>query len=199
MVDGRGGRCVGVTKRWHHQTRSRRAWSLFVCPKGSSQLISLHPTRGYIFIVPLPTIATLRIKLLAPKLLEASNIQTIAKTRFIAFHYCSIHFGYLFCLVFLIYTNFKFLIFFLLVCRWNKCCNLKLTIISIYFLYIFFSFFVVHLFTYAYIVWVISSPCPLPHPYPHPYLSSRQVPFCPYHWFCWRNNISIIRKTKRFC
>jgi hypothetical protein len=57
-------------------------------------------------------------------------------------------------------------------------------------------FVVVHLFTCAYIVWVISPPYPPPL---SPPLSFRQVPFCPCHWFCWRKDISIIRKTKRFC
>jgi hypothetical protein len=39
----------------------------------------------------------------------------------------------------------------------------------IYFIHItfsFFNFFIIHLFTYAYIVWVISPCCPLPHPLP---------------------------------
>jgi hypothetical protein len=54
-------------------------------------------------------------------------------------------------------------------------------------------FVIVHLFTSAYIVWVISPP------FPTPLLSFRQVLFCPCDWFCWRKDISIIRKTKRFC
>jgi hypothetical protein len=59
----------------------------------------------------------------------------------------------------------------------------------IYFLLLFF----VYLFTCAYIVWVISPPCP------PPLLSFKLVPFCPCDWFYWRKDISIIRKTKRFC
>jgi hypothetical protein len=38
-----------------------------------------------------------------------------------------------------------------------------------------FFFVVVHLVTCAYVVWVISSPCPTPSPFPSPSLSSRQV------------------------
>jgi hypothetical protein len=62
----------------------------------------------------------------------------------------------------------------------------------------FLFYFFVHLFTCAYIVWVISPPCP--HlTLPLPPLSFRKVPFCLYHWFCWRKDICIIRKTKCFC
>jgi hypothetical protein len=60
-----------------------------------------------------------------------------------------------------------------------------------YFIYLYFFFkiyFVIylffHLFTCAYIVWVISPPCPTLPPSPTPLLpplSSRQVLFCPYH------------------
>jgi hypothetical protein len=42
------------------------------------------------------------------------------------------------------------------------------------------------------------TPAPLPHSSSHPLLSFRQVPFCLYHWFCWRKDISITRRTKRF-
>jgi hypothetical protein len=39
---------------------------------------------------------------------------------------------------------------------------------------------VVYLFTCAYIVWVISPPCPPPLSFPPPLLSFRQVLFCPF-------------------
>jgi hypothetical protein len=42
-------------------------------------------------------------------------------------------------------------------------------------------FIIIHLFTCAYIVWVIFPRCPFLHPLPPSPLSSRQVLFCLYH------------------
>jgi hypothetical protein len=44
-----------------------------------------------------------------------------------------------------------------------------------------FYFFIIHLFTCAYIVWVISPLCLPSHPVPSSHLSSRHVLFCLYH------------------
>jgi hypothetical protein len=53
-----------------------------------------------------------------------------------------------------------------------------------------------YLFICAYIVWTISSPYLLPTPSLPPLtLASRQNLFCPFLQFCWREDISIIRKT----
>jgi hypothetical protein len=66
--------------------------------------------------------------------------------------------------------------------------------ISFSFLFCFF----VHLFTCAYIVGAISSPCPWPPPSsPHP-LTSRQNLFCPLLQFCWREDISNNKKDIAF-
>jgi hypothetical protein len=59
--------------------------------------------------------------------------------------------------------------------------------------------FFIHLFIYAYIVWVISPPLfpgpSLPPPSP---LGSSQNLFCPYLQFCWREDISNNKKDKAF-
>jgi hypothetical protein len=56
------------------------------------------------------------------------------------------------------------------------------TVLSIHLLMGIFLF--IYLFTCAYIVWVISSPCPPPPTFLPPLFSFRQVLFCPYKWFC---------------
>jgi hypothetical protein len=56
----------------------------------------------------------------------------------------------------------------------------------------------IHLFICAYIVWAISSPCPLSLPLPPTLLASRQNLFCPPLQFCWRENIRDNKKDIAF-
>jgi hypothetical protein len=54
-----------------------------------------------------------------------------------------------------------------------------------------FLFFIIHLFTRAYIVWVISPSCPHPPPSPPPRPTSWQNLFYPFLQFCWRVKIQL--------
>jgi hypothetical protein len=66
----------------------------------------------------------------------------------------------------------------------------------------FFCFFFLLIFYYSFIHmcinWVISPPCQPPLSAPPHFLTSRHNLFCPYPLFYWREDISIIRKTKWF-
>jgi hypothetical protein len=58
-------------------------------------------------------------------------------------------------------------------------------------------YFIVHLFTCAYIVWVISPPCPLLPPFPPSSVSGRSCSALIIDFV--EEDICIVRKTKHFC
>jgi hypothetical protein len=70
-----------------------------------------------------------------------------------------------------------------------------------FFLHMYFYFIYLFLFIYHICIhfWVISAPFRLSPPLLPSPTQFQAGPFCPYLWFCWRKDVSIIRKTKHFC